>query len=300
VLIFTVAYSLARAWRSSHRAAASVAAPAAALGSWLLPWLGSGFERVTVGPLDTAQPAAAAATILLLVPLFLARSCPEDLAPSRAYVRRMLVWFAPAFLAWSVIAPYNTRYLSPGWAPLLLLAAGAMVTVVRGAARRRAVLGAAVLLVVAGAGLANLRNFDGLGNAPDGSSISAMRAVRAVSLGDLGHPDRMRRAADPELSSMLESVRRVAGPAGQALTNDGRLRFFLLDRVTRAQPRRCADLSRYRAFLLVHDGRVQGNTGRAALPWQEPGYWRRCATPRAIAVAGVPADYTVFRVVPGG
>jgi len=248
--LYAVLYAVARVAGLAHRRAAPLAAPVAVVLSWLLPYLGQAGERtVRVGPLEAGQPGATVAFALLLGVLWLfARSRP-DRAPDRTLLGRMLVWALPMVAAWVHLNPSETRYLSAAWAPLAALMAVVLAGAVREAARRGPAAAIAVavlpLLLVA----LNLRNLDGLGTRPDGT-YNAARALADFRFSDLGHPERMRALADPQLAGLLDGARQAAGPDGRLLTNDGRMIFFFVDRVTVRGPQDCADTRGYDAVGL--------------------------------------------------
>ena len=131
-LLFGLAYALARAVGVAHRRAATVAAPVAIVLSWVLPAL----AHDVLGPWTTERPTALLGSAILVVPLLLSRGCPEEEAPSRVHLARMLLWAAPPTLAWIASAPFQTRYLSPAWVPIYALVAARPGH--RGAGRRGA------------------------------------------------------------------------------------------------------------------------------------------------------------------
>lgn len=282
--IYAVLYALGRVAGVVHRRTAAAALPLAVALSWLLPYLGqAGARTVRVGPLEAGQPGATIAFVLALVPLWLFARSPVDRAPSRVFLARMLVWTAPMVAAWIELNPSETRYLSAAWAPLVLL----MAPVVSDAVRSMlAAHGAAAVLAVAAIPVVllalNLRNLDSLGTRPDGT-YSAGRALADLRLSDLGHPERMRALADPQLAGMLNDARRAVGPRGRLLTNDGRMIFFF-DRITVRNPSGCADARGYAAVGLL---------GNLAAP---PIDLRRCRAPRTRRVRAVPGSYTVYAV----
>jgi len=304
-LLFAGAYALGRLGGWAHRRAATLAAPVAIVLSVLLPLLASSAGDRTVSPFDPKRPAALLFTLALVVPLWLARDCPEDETPSRVDLGRWVVWAVPTLIAWIQVAPENVRYVAGVWVPLVLLIAAVLWCAARGAAERLgaprgAWVGAAVIAAVLCTALADLRNFDALGARPDGS-INAWRTVSDLGLSGWFHPSRARSAADPQLGGMLLATQRAAGAGGTVLTNDGRYVFFFPGRVTVRTPRSCADASHYGVVALVTND--LGLLARSRFDRLAPDTRRLIARgapdPQKLAgclrtVASVPGSYAVF------
>lgn len=304
-LIFAVIYAVARVAGRTHRLSATVAAPAAIVLSWLLPFLADPAGG-TVGPYDLHRPAAMVTTLALFVPLWLARECPEEEAPTRAHLARMLVWAVPPTLAWISSAPFQTRYLSPAWAPLAVLIGAALWTAVRGTAVRGRAWGWAVVVVVCAMGVVDLRNLDGLGARPDGS-IDAARTVRALGVSGWFDTARARTAADPSLAALVDATGTAMRTPGRLITVDGRLAFYWPLRAVRGEPQRCGDLRGYRTFVVTESAtgldaarakRLSGSDLRAATGGRaaQIGFWSRCRNPRLRKIAVQPHQFAVFRV----
>lgn len=307
-LLFAGAYALARIPGLDHRRAVTAAAPLAVVACVVLPWLASDVGDRTVGPLDPSRPAALLVTLALVVPIWLARHCPAERAPSRRVLARLVVWAAPTLLAWEQVAPYNARYVAGVWVPLVLLIASAfwmaaLGTAARSAASRRApAAGAAVLALALALAVVDLRNFDALGARPDGS-INAARFVADIGWGGWFDAERARAAADPQLGGMLAATRAAAGPHGRVFTNDGRFGFFFGGRARVGLPPTCASTRPYAAVALLLNvlaplsesryGRLSPaardvlRRGRA-----DPGLLERCGHLRRIA--GAPGSFVVF------
>jgi hypothetical protein len=249
LMLYALVYAPTRVVRIAHRRAALIALPIAAVGAWLLPFIAqSDAHSVRVGPLEAGQPGTTVAFLLLLIPLWLFARVPADQAPSRLFCGRMLLWTAPVVVAWIYLNPSETRYLSASWVPLVLLMAPVLAGAWRAATSRGPLAASAVLLVpLALVGL-NLRNIDSLGTRPDGT-YSAWRALGDLQLSDLGHPERMRAVADPQLAGMVSGGRRVVR-GKRLLTNDGRMIFFF-PRVTVRAPGSCVNLRRYDGVALL-------------------------------------------------
>jgi hypothetical protein len=294
---------VARVAGRPHRWSATLAAPAAVVLSVALPLVASG----AAGPYSLHRPVAVLATLALIVPLWLARDCPEEEAPSRAHLTRMLLWAAPPMLAWIVSAPFQTRYLSPAWAPIYVLVGAALWTALRGSAARRRELGWVVVVVLCLVALFDLRNLDGLGSRPDGS-INALRAVRALGVSGWFHPDQARAGADPSLAALHDATAAALRAPGRLITVDGRLGFYWPRRTQRAEPQRCADLRGFSTLVvtqaatgldaarerrLSRDELDQATGGHAA----DPSFWPRCRDPAVRLLSAVPGQFAVFRVL---
>ncbi|HEY8585086.1 MAG TPA: hypothetical protein VIL49_19160, partial [Capillimicrobium sp.] len=256
-----------------------------------------------VGPWDPDRPVAVLGSLILIVPLLLARDCPPDEAPTRAHLARMLVWAALPTLAWIAAAPFQTRYLSPAWAPIYALVAAGLWTALRGSAQRRAALGWAVVVALCLVALFDLRNLDGLGSRPDGS-IDATRAISALGVSGWLDPDEARAGADPSLAALRDATAAgLAGADGRLVTSDGRPGFYWPDRVVRAEPQTCAAVEPF-ALLLVteaatgltaeREARVDDEAvgGRAT----DPSFWPTCASPRLRELAARPGEFTLFGI----
>jgi 4-amino-4-deoxy-L-arabinose transferase-like glycosyltransferase len=306
-LIFAIIYAALRLAARPHRLAATIAAPAAAVLSWLLPFVAD-TSGGAVGPYSLDRPIAVVATVALFLPLWLSRECPDEEAPTRAHLARMVLWALPPTLAWIASAPFNTRYLSPAWVPLYALIAAALWTALRGVAAARgwrwAWVVAAILIVIA---VVDLRNLDGLGQRTDGS-IDAARTVRALGVTGWFDPARARAAADPSLGALVDDTSAAMRAPGRLIGADGRLGFYWPTRATRAEPQRCADLRGYRTLVVTESSTglaperaqalggqlAEATGGRAA----QIAFWPRCQDPRVRILSIQPRDFAVFRIGP--
>jgi 4-amino-4-deoxy-L-arabinose transferase-like glycosyltransferase len=307
-LIFAILYAVLRIAARPHRLAVTIAAPTAIILSWLLPFLADS-SNGAVGPFDLDRPIAVVATVLLFVPLWLARECPEEDVPTRAHLTRMAVWALLPTVAWISSAPFNTRYLSPAWVPLMALIAAALWTAVRGtAAARGRGWGWVVVAILIVVGVVDLRNLDGLGQRPDGS-IDAARTIRALKVSGWFHPDQARAAADPALGALVDDTGAALRTPGRLLTGDGRLPYYWPLRTTRGEPQRCADLRGYRTLVITQSATglaaarekaltpaelAEATGGRAA----HIAFWRRCQDPPVRVLSVRPSEFAVFRIGP--
>jgi 4-amino-4-deoxy-L-arabinose transferase-like glycosyltransferase len=303
-LLFALIYAIARVAGRPHRWSATLAAPAALLLSIVLPMAASG----AAGPYSLHRPVAVLGTLALIVPLWWSRDCPEADAPTRAHLARMLLWAAPPTLAWIVSAPFQTRYLSPAWAPIYVLVGAGLWIALRGTAERRRELGWIVVGVLCLIALFDLRNLDGLGSRPDGS-INALRAVRALGVSGWLHPNEARAGADPSLAAIHDATAAALRTPGRLITVDGRLAFYWPLRTTRGEPQRCAELRGFSTLVVAESATgldaarekqltpaelAQVTGGHAA----DPTFWRGCRDPGVRERASVPGQFAVFRVLP--
>jgi 4-amino-4-deoxy-L-arabinose transferase-like glycosyltransferase len=307
-LIFAIVYAALRLAARSHRLSATIAAPTAIVLSGLLPFLAD-TSQGAVGPYDLDRPIAVVATVALFVPLWLSRDCPEEDVPTRGHLARMVVWALPPTLAWISSAPFNTRYLSPAWAPLIALIAATLWMAMRGVvAARGARWGWAVVAVLLVVGVVDLRNLDGLGQANDGS-IDAARTLRELKVTGWFHPDQARAAADPGLGALVADTGAALRTPGRLLTGDGRLSFYWPTRTTRGEPQRCADLRGYRTLVVTQTASgLAASREKALTPAQlaaatggratQIDFWPRCQDPRVRTLAIRPREFAVFRVGP--
>jgi len=307
-LLFGLIYGVVRVIGRPHRLAATIAAPSALVLSFLLPALASPGTSGAVGPWDLERPAAVVGTLLLVVPLWWSRECPEEEAPRRGHLAQMLIWAAPATLAWIASAPFQTRYLSPAWAPLYALIAAALWTALRGTMRARGPRwGWAVVAVLILIAVVDLRNLDGLGSRPDGS-VSAARAIGDLGVSGWFHSAEARRAADPSLGALVDdTTAAVAGDPRPLLTNDGRLPFYSPLRTTRGEPQRCRALRGYGTLVVTQSATGLNEQRERQLNQQQlaeatggvaadPAFWAACRNPATQRLDARPGEFTVFRV----
>lgn len=307
-LLFGLIYAVVRVVGRPHRLAATIAAPAALVLSIVLPLLASPGTSGAVGPWDPDRPAAVLTTLLLLVPLWWSRDCPEEEAPTRGHLGQMLLWATPATLAWIASAPFQTRYLSPAWAPLYALIAASLWTALLGTMQARSPKwGWAVVAVLILMAVVDLRNLDGLGSRPDGS-ISAARAIGDLGVSGWFDADKARRAADPDLGALVAATGfALAQDPGKLLSVDGRLGFYWPLRAVRGEPQRCVDLRGYGTLVVTQSATGLDRERQAQLSKDEladatggaaadPAFWTRCRDPAMQQLAASPGTFTVFRV----
>ncbi len=222
VAAFAAGYAIFRIATMRHQAAVVAGVAVSVAVTWIasaaLP------EGVPGAPGPASSPAVALASVALPLLLLAARRCPESLVPSRLTVARLALWAGVPLAAWSLRGYLSdTRTLAAAWPPLLVLVGLLLCCAIAGLPRERLVPAAvAVLAVIA---VADLRNLDGLGIAPDGS-ISVTRALGDLGPSTWGDPDAARAAADPLLAGMLDAARAGSAGRGGVVANDGRLVFY--------------------------------------------------------------------------
>lgn len=234
LLVFAIAYAIARVVGAQHRRAAFVAGPVAIVLSVLGPYLAFAPHSFSTGPF--AQRSFALSWLLFAGVFALAPFCPEEEAPSRSTLARLLIWGGVPLLAWLIVAPIAQRLLSPAWPALFLLLAVTLVPAVVAAVRLRpwlvVVPAAAIAVVVA----SNALNIEQLGP-------SGWRGVaHFVRTGDLTNRDAARAAVLPKFQAALERSRPLLGPRDRLLTNEGNFKFFYPGRVSIGVPQDCSRL----------------------------------------------------------
>jgi hypothetical protein len=243
---------------------------------------------------DVPRPLRDAPSLVLLAYLALvaalvaaAYADPQaDVLSRRTHVA-LLVWAAPATLAWAAYRTDEPRLLSPAWPPLVLLAGASLTAVTLALLRRSTVAGATA---VAAAGVLALTNVPSL----DGFSRASWRALL-----DEG-PSGWDRASAEQFAwgpfyDEVTAVDRTAGPNGRIVTQDGRLRYLFPGRVQIAYPNRCSEVAGARVFVLLLDAPAQFVI-RENHALATPQAWESCRSPRLRPVAAHRGGYVVFRV----
>ncbi len=310
-LFFTLVYVPLRAAGLGQRRCVDVAAPVAAVLSFVLPLIAESQSTLEIGPWNTSRPAALVASLGFLALLALGRDCPEERALSPLWARRLAVWLALPLAAWIVLSPSNTRYLAPAWPALLVLVGASLAMAVAGAEQRRPrlLLAPALLAVLAVVALADFRNLDALGSHPDGS-INAFRAVDELGVTGWFDAEDARRAADPALAGELAGVRAELPPDGTVRSTDGRLAFFWPYQLSHERLGGCDSVAAADVFVLITSTLSQlDDDRREALPDDarrniesgeagDVAYWEACRDPRLTVTSSQPGAFAVFRVEP--
>jgi hypothetical protein len=281
VLVFAVAYALLRVAGLRHRVAAAVAVPVA----WAWGWLG---PSIAHHPFHPGTDAQGIATWMLSAALVLAVAAPEESAPGRLWLARMLVWALPGLALWVRYAAYDTRLLSGAWPALLLLVGMAGTLAIVGGLSRAPLLAlvpaaAAVCLLlnavyeINGLGRDGWRQYDSQGL----SGLSDRRLMENVALG--------------EFQQELDAIRSAVGPDGRVIGGDGRLAFFFPGRVSYDYPSSCSALRGYRVFVLLHSDESEAAARAAGSPATES-EWAACTSPHLTLVASDEAVYSIFSI----
>src|SRR5207247_10882853 len=135
----------------------------------------------------------------------------------------LLLWTAPAAIAWLAYRADATRFLSPAWPALVLAAAAGLAAVALALARLRPVLALAPVAAVALLVVSNVTSIDGPGRSgwpglldlgPDG--WSSKEQIENYAYGPFSY----------ELIQARENV----GPRDRIVSNDGRLTSFFRGR----------------------------------------------------------------------
>ena len=215
---------------------------------------------------------------------------PQADALSRRTYVALLIWAAPATLAWAVYRTDEPRLLSPAWPPLVLLAGASLTTVTLALLRRSTIAGAAA---VAAVGLLALTNVPSL----DGFSRASWRALLDEGPNGWDRTSAEQFAWGPFYDE-VQAVARTAGDDGRILGQDGRLRYLFPGRVQIAYPKSCSEVAGARVFVLLLDPPAQFVI-RQNHAIATPRAWEQCRSPRLQPVAAHRGGYVVFRVSEG-
>jgi len=286
LLIFTFAYIAARLAAAGHRRAVVVGVPAAAIGSWLLPWIGAGESSFAVGAFaDTSSATAWALTCLALAA---AVRAPAGAVPSRGELARLALVAVFPLAAWMAFATYELRFLAPAWPGLLALLAVCATPAVAGLAQTRLLALAPVVGVVVAVSF-NVYNLDGLHRSgwdqwrrtPPARRFDA-HTTRAIVL--------------PALAHALETVGPLMSAQDKLFTPEGAFSFFYPGRVDQAYPTTCEQLDGYRALVLTTDEGSRAYMRDFLHVSGDPAHWASCARPRLRQLTDGTDGYAVFSI----
>lgn len=280
VLAYAVAYALLRVGGARHRLAAAIALPAGWTWAWLAP-------SIADHPFRPGTDWVGIATYVVAASLVLVIAAPEQDAPARIDLLRLLIWATPAVIVWIHYAAYDTRLLSAAWPPLILLMGTVVTMVILGAAHRAPLLAAIPAAALLALLLSNVYSLDGLGH--DG-----WRQYRAGGLSGLRNPRLMENIALGQFQEELDAVRGLAGPGDRVVGGDGRLGFFFPGRVGYYYPTSCEALTGYSVFVLLMSDESVEQALAAGAPATESD-WAACRSPHLTLVASLQTA-SVFRV----
>jgi hypothetical protein len=202
----------------------------------------------------------------------------------------MLVWIVPTAVPALAVRSDEVRFLSPAWAPAVILAAGGLACGAVGLAElsRRAampvVVATATCLV-----LVNLPQIDGLGK-------SGWSQFRALGRSGWSSPAAMKNFAYGPFSYQIDVAGQYAGSSGRIFSSDGRLSFFFPGRVGGGYASSCADLRGYRVFSLLTGGESKDIMERVYHSTADALAWIQCSAPTVRLVQEQEGNYAAFVV----
>jgi hypothetical protein len=284
VVLYGLAYAVARVAGGRPRVALAVAAAVAIVWSVLGPAVADGEAPY---PFDGSL-AGIAAWLLLAAAMVAAPIFGEhDPVPRRVY-GALLVWLAPMSVAWAWQRADEVRHLAPAWAPLVLLTAAGLTALALALARLRPAAMLAPAAAVALLALANLPAVDGLGR-------EGWRDL--LELGSSGWTSRAEREnlAYGPFSYELNAARENVEEDERLVSSNGRLSYFFPGRVEFAYARSCSELDGARFFSFLSSGESLEFAQQAGQPLQPLG-WLQCERPRLTLVSeheGIYAAYVV-------
>jgi hypothetical protein len=285
-LIFSLVYAISRFARAGHRRAVAVSLAAAALLSWLLPWIGAGEARFGVGAFSGAS--ALTAWIVTCGVLAAGLWAPHDSIPTVAELVRLCLWAVPPFVAWAVYATYDLRFLSPAWPGLLALIVVASLPSVAALTRLR--FGALVPVVgLAAAVSLNVYNLDDLGR-------SGWDQWRRTPASRWFHADTTRAIVLPALRRALLVVRPQMQDGGRLFSPEGAFRFFFPGRVEQSFPVNCSDVRGYRVLVLTTDQGSKDYMQNFLHVSDDPAHWAACPSPHLTQLTDGSEGYAVFKI----
>jgi hypothetical protein len=286
LVLYGLAYGVARAVGAGARVALGVGAAVAVVGSVVGPPVaGDGLGY----PFD-GHPLGIVAWIVLSAALVLAAFVADEDPTSRRVYVALLAWLAPVVLAWATQRPDEPRLLAPAWPALALLTGAALATASLALLRRRALVALVPAAAVALIALANVVSVDGLGR--DGWR-------QLLDLGRAGWTDRaeMENFAYGPFSYQLNLARENVGDGDRIVSSDGRLRFFFPGQVEVRYARRCSELDGARFFSFLSSGESLEFAELEQQPTNALG-WVQCPRPAVRLVgeqAGIYAAFVVGR-----
>lgn len=284
IVLYGLAYALARVAGARVRAALGVAAGVAIVWSVLGPAVADG---EVPHPFDGSLPGIAAWLALAAAMVAAPFLAEHDPVPLRVY-GALLVWLTPMAFAWAWQRADEVRHLAPAWAPLALLSAAGLTALALALARWRPAAALAPAAAVALLAVANLPAIDGLGR--EGWSD-------LFDFGPSGWTNRALREnfAYGPFSYELNAARENVDEDDRIVSSNGRLSYFFPGRVEFAYARSCSELEGARFFSFLASGESFEFAQQAGQPL-EPLGWLQCERPRLTLVSeheGIYAAYVV-------
>ena len=282
---FAIAYSILRLAGLAHRLAVVVGVPLALIASWLGPWVAAHQARAAVGSFHSAG----AALVALGTAGFLLVGALSSQGPSRRELARLWVWALPTAIAWAVYGAYDFRLLAPAWPPLLALVVITALPAAVALARRGSIALAVPFVFFAVVVAENVYNIDGL-------EKSGWSEVRRTPTGQWSNRNTMRAIVLPAFSRALVAVQPQMRAHDLLISPEGAFRFFYPGRVEQSFPNGCADLSRFRVFVLLTDEGSKRYMQDFLHVSPEPSFWAACKAPRLTQLTDGSEGYAVFRI----
>jgi hypothetical protein len=100
----------------------------------------------------------------------------------------------------------------------------------------------------------------------------------------------------PALSRALVAVRPQMGAHDLLISPEGAFRFFYPGRVEQSFPNGCADLTRFRVFVLLTDEGSRRYMEDFLHVSAKPSFWAACKAPHLTQLTDGSEGYAVFRV----
>jgi hypothetical protein len=287
LLVFALLYAVARLILRSHRVAVLAAFPIAVLWSWLGPYLAADEASVRVGLLGYSS-LQQVVVLLFAASLLFAFLAPNDVAPPRLELARLLVWAAPPLVIWAIYGVYDIRLAAPAWPPLFLLMTRALACAFVGAtARREAVIAIPAVALVA-LGAYGTENMNGLGS-------SGWHAYTSAGFSGLSDAALMRNIAlGGDFSAEVNALAPQVRPGDTIVTGDSRLEFRYGSQVEVQEPRSCAQLVHPNrvVFVLLESDEERTLYGDKATS----AFWQGCTKPKLTLVTDRLGAFALFTV----
>jgi 4-amino-4-deoxy-L-arabinose transferase-like glycosyltransferase len=286
VLLFSLVYAGLRLARVAHRPAVALSAAAAAVLSWLLPWIGAGEARFAVGAFSGA--AAVVSWAVASAVLAAGAWAPRDAIPTARELAQLCLWVAPPFVAWAVFATYDLRFLTPAWPGLLALMTIASLPAMAALARVH-LMPLLPIVGLAAAVALNAYNLDGLGRAgwdqwrrTPSSHRLELETTRSIVL--------------PALTRALAAARPLMGDGARLFSPEGAFRFFFPGRVEQSFPVNCSDVRDYRVLVLTTDQGSKNYMEQFLHVSDDPAHWAACPSPHLTELTDGSEGYAVFAI----